>query len=125
MKIDRAKERDKADIALKAAELKQRDQLEKEKIASNERIKKAELFGKQQDDEARAQLTNTKAMQAREKHQADMIGRNADVNATLVKADLAKQTAADRRADMAARASERQAAQQFKQTQQNPQGYFS
>jgi hypothetical protein len=122
MKIDRQKERDKADVALKAAEIKQRDQLEKEKIASNERIKKAELFSRQQDDEARAQLTNSKAMQQREKHQADMIGKNVDVNTALVKADIAKQTAFDRRADMAARAGERQAAQQFKQTQQ---GYFS
>jgi len=124
MKIDRQKERDKADVGLKAAELKQRDQLEKEKIASNERIKKMEMFGKQQDDEARAQLTNTKAMQAREKHQADMIGKTVDVQTAQQKAEIARQAAADRRADMAARTSERLAAQQFKQ-QQSPQGYFS
>jgi hypothetical protein len=63
-------------------------------------------------------------MQAREKHQADMIGKTVDVQTAQQKAEIARQAAADRRADMAARTSERLAAQQFKQ-QQSPQGYFS
>ena len=124
MKIDRQKERDKADIALKGAELKQRDEHEKMKIASAERIKKAELVSKQQDDEARAQLTNSKAMQAREKHQADMAGKSMDVQTAQQKAEIARQAAEDRRMDMAAKQSERVAAQQFKQTQQAQQRFF-
>ena len=124
MKNDRAKERDKAEIALKGAELKQRDDLEKAKIASNERIKRAELLSKQQDDEARAQLTNAKSMQMREKHQADMLGKNMDVQTAQQKADIARQQAMDRRADMAAKQSERLAAQQFKQQQSLQKPFF-
>ena len=121
MKLDRQKERDKQDVMLKTAEIKQKDEHEKMKIASQERIKKAELVAKQQDDQARAQLTNAKSMQMREKHQADMIGKNVDVQTAQQKAEIARQQAEDRRMDMAARASERAAAQQFKQSQQ---GYF-
>jgi hypothetical protein len=118
MKNDRAKERDKAEMALKATELKQRDEHEKLKISSQERIKAAELRAKQQDDEARAQLTNSKAMQQREKHQADMFGKDQDIQVAQQKAEIARQAAEDRRMDMAARQSERLAAQQFKQSQQ-------
>jgi hypothetical protein len=118
MKNDRAKERDKAEMALKATELKQRDEHEKLKISSQERIKAAELRAKQQDDEARANLTNAKSMQQREKHQADMFGKDQDIQVAQQKAEIARQAAEDRRQDMAARQSERLAAQQFKQSQQ-------
>ena len=70
IKQDRQREADKATLALKQQELQMRDQHEQAKIASNEKIKMAELMSRSQDDESRANLTNLKAMNDREKHQA-------------------------------------------------------
>ena len=54
MKQDRQRETDKADLQLKQQELQMRDQHEQAKIASNEKIKMAELMSRPQDDESRA-----------------------------------------------------------------------
>ena len=94
-----------------------RDAHEKEKIASNERIKAAELAGRSQDDESRANLTNLKAMNDREKHAATLREKDANMGLIAQKAQLAAQQAQQRQSDMAQRGQERRAAQQFK-TQQ-------
>lgn len=117
IKQDRQREKDKADVDLKRQELQMRDQHEKMKIESNERIKAAELAGKSQDDESRAQLTNLKAMNDREKHAATMREKDANMGMLAQKAALAAQTAQQRSSDMAQRGQERRAAAQFKQTQ--------
>ena len=117
IKQDRQRERDKADVALKAQELQMRDAQEKAKIASNEKIKMAEITGRSQDDDARANLTNMKAMNDREKHQATLLEKQAQMGLIAQKAQLASQTAQQRSSDMAQRGQERRAAQQFKQTQ--------
>ena len=75
-------------------------------------------MSRSQDDESRANLTNLKAMNDREKHQATMLEKHANMGLIAQKAQLAAQTAQQRQSDMAQRGQERRAAQQFKQ--QNP-----
>ena len=75
MKQDDQRENDKANMQLKQTRDADARPAREAEDRSNEKIKLAELRVKQQDDESRAQLTNAKAMQAREKHQSDMIGK--------------------------------------------------
>jgi hypothetical protein len=117
MKLEAKKETDKQEMALKAAELKQRDDHAKMKIASDERMKQIELQGKQEEDRAKAEHVNLKAIADREKHQADMIKRDGDMQALRQKAQYAAQTNQMKMGDIAARANERQQAAQFKQQQ--------
>jgi len=125
MKIDRQKERDKADTALKAAEIKQRDDEGKAKIASQERIEMARLFAKKQDEEAKGQQLNQKAMHDREAHQGDMIKKDAEVQAVRAKAEAAERMAAAKANEQAAKAADARAMAQIKLTQKPTQGYFS
>jgi hypothetical protein len=111
------KQKNDAMNQLKAQELAMKDQHEKMKIASQEKMKLADIMAKQKDDEAKAQQQNQKAMHDREKHQADMIGKQADMQMDQQKLAIAQQSAQMKQADMAARGQERQAAQQFKQQQ--------
>jgi hypothetical protein len=111
------KQKNDAMNALKAQELQMKDQHEKMKIASQEKMKLADIMSKQKDDEAKAQQQNQKAMHDREKHQADMVGKQADMQLDQQKLAIAQQSAQMKQADMAARGQERQAAQQFKQQQ--------
>src|SRR5436190_19468541 len=73
MKNERAKAKDQADVTLKAKELAMVDQRERDKIASQEKMKMADLIAKQGDGQQKAQATNLKIMHDREAHQADMI----------------------------------------------------
>ena len=66
IKQQRQAERDKADVALKQAELQQRDQHEKMKLQSNHALKVMELRQKQGDQQGKMQEANFKAMQSRE-----------------------------------------------------------
>jgi hypothetical protein len=118
IKTNRQAERDKADVQLKAQEIAMKDKQENAKIISNERIKMAEIRGRQEDDAARAQLTNQKAMYDREQHQADMIGKAADMQLANQKMAMTQAAHQAKQADMASRASERQSAQAFRQSQQ-------
>ena len=95
-----------------------RDAQEKMKIASAEKIKMAELMAKQGDAQQKAQLVNQKSMQDRESHQAEMISKAADLQLNQQKAGMAQAAQQARQADMASRADERRAAQQFRQSQQ-------
>jgi hypothetical protein len=120
LKQQTQKEKNQADIQLKAQELQMKDQHEKMKIASNEKIKAAELMAKQGDDAAKVQTAAQKAMHDREKHQADMIAKQADMEADRRKMAMAEAAQIARQNDMAARAQERQAAASLKA--QQPQG---
>jgi hypothetical protein len=111
------KQKNDAMNALKAQELQMKDMHEKMKIQSAEKMKLADIMAKQRDDEAKSQQTNLKAMQDREKHQADMIGKQTDMQMNAQKLAMARQAAEAKQADMAVRQSERQAAQQIKQQQ--------
>jgi hypothetical protein len=117
IKTQRQKTKDDADTQLRATELQMKDQHEKMKIASQEKMKLAELMAKQGDAGQKAQAANQKAMHDRENHQMDIIGRQADMQADARKMQMAEQAAIARQGDMAARASERHAAQQYKQQQ--------
>jgi len=122
MKTQRAADRDKQDAVMEAAKLKQNDDHVKLKLANDRDIEMAKLRSQQEEDAAKAQQTNIKAMADREKHQADMLKRNVDMRATQQKANLAVQSSALKQQDMLARADERRAAQQFRQMNQPPQG---
>ena len=114
IKQDRQRETDKATLQLKQQELQQRDQHEQMKIQSNEKIKMAELMSRSQDDESRANLTNLKAMNDREKHQSTMMEKQAQMGLIAQKAQAAAQQAQARQSDMAQRGQERRAQMQFK-----------
>ena len=75
MKTDAVKARDQTDAQLKQAEMAMRDNHEKMKVASNEKIKLAELQSRQGDERAKAQQDNLKLIHSREEHQQDMIER--------------------------------------------------
>jgi len=122
LKQQTQKEKNQADIQLKAQELQMKDQHEKMKIASNEKIKAAELMSKQGDDAAKVQTANQKQMHDREKHQMDIIGKQADMEADRRKMAMAEAAQIAKQNDMAARASERQAAASLK-AQQPQQGF--
>jgi hypothetical protein len=111
LKQQRQGERDKAQ------ELQMRDQHEKMKIQSQQQLKMLEIQQKQQDDAAKAQQTNQKAMHDREKHQMDMLGKQADVQMNEQKMAMQQAASVAKQQDMAARQSERQQAQAFKQQQ--------
>lgn len=115
LKQQRQKAKDDADTALKAQELQMKDQHVKLEIASRQQIELAKLQSKQGDDASKAQMVNQKAMHDREKHQADMVMKQADMAADARKMQMAEAAAQVKQADMAARQGERQAAQQFKQ----------
>jgi len=118
MKTDAVKARDQTEAQLKQQEMQMRDQHEKMKVASNEKIKLAEIQSRMGDAAAKAQQTNQKMAADREKHQADMIEMAAKRQADAEKAAMAAASHQAKQADMAARQGERQAAQQFKQQTQ-------
>jgi hypothetical protein len=120
MKQQTLKEKNQADIQLKVQELRMKDEHEKAKITSNERLKAAELAAKQGDHQQKAEQTNLKMMHDRESHQANMIETQETMRLNAQKAAMAQAAQQARQADMAARGEERRAAQQFKQSQ--PQG---
>lgn len=117
LKQQRAAQKDQADNAIKVAELKKRDEWEKLKISSSERIKVMELHSKQQDNSAKAMQANQQALHDREAHQADMLEKAADMQVNRQEAAMRQADAIAKRNDMAARQQERVQAQQFRQMQ--------
>jgi hypothetical protein len=115
MKQQAEREKNQAMNALKAHELQLTDQREKAKIASQERMKAAELAAKQGDAGQKAQLENQKAAHDRESHQMSMLADQAKMQADARKMQMAEQAAQARQGDMQARQKERQAQQAFKQ----------
>jgi hypothetical protein len=115
LKQQRQKEKDQADIQLKQQELVMNDNHKKIEIQSRERIEVMKIQAKQADDAAKAQQTNQKGMFEREKHQADMVGKQAEMRANAQKMQMAQEAAIAKQGDMAARASERQAAMAARQ----------
>ncbi len=122
MKDARAKAKDQADITLKAKEMAMIDQRERDKIASQEKIKLADLMAKQGDGQQKAQATNLKMMHDRETHQADMVQTQEEMRLNAQKMAMAQAAHQAKQADLAARAGERQAAQQMR-INQPPRGF--
>lgn len=68
-----------------------KDRHERMRLANERDLKIAELNAKQGDDQAKIQVQNQKAMESREAHQAEMIGKQQDMVLAQHKADLATQ----------------------------------
>ena len=66
-------DKNQAELQLKAQEMQMTDKRERDKIASNEKIKAAEIMARQGDAGQKAQATNMKMIHDREQHQASMI----------------------------------------------------
>ena len=116
-KLERQRERDKADIELKGKEIESRDTIEREKIASNERIKRAELQTKARDKEGEIQLKSQEAAQSREEHQMTMIEKNQDMVLNQQQAEQANQQAIFKQVDAQQRSDDQRAERQFRMTQ--------
>jgi hypothetical protein len=114
MKDATNKEKIKAESALAAEKLKQDDAHHKQKLMNDRTIKQMELNAKQGDDQAKQQVQNEKLLESREAHQAHMLERSQDMELNQQKADLQHEAHQAKQQDLQARASERQAAQQFK-----------
>jgi hypothetical protein len=110
MKNQTQKEKNNAELAVKQQELAQKDTHKKWELENERQIKAAELRAKQGDDQVKVQVQNQKAMESREAHQANMLGKQMDMDVTRQKAQLAQQQHANKQNDMANRASERQMA---------------
>jgi hypothetical protein len=122
MKNERAKAKDQADVTLKAKELAMVDQRERDKIASQEKMKMADLMAKQGDGQQKAQETNLRMMHDRETHQAGLIETQESMRLNAQKMAMAQAAHQAKQADLAARAGERQAAQQMR-INQPPRGF--
>jgi hypothetical protein len=122
LKDKREREKIQADATLQQAELKQRDEHAKLKIASDEQIAREKMMADRADDQAKAQQTNQKAMFDREKHQRDLVKKDADLRFNQQKMGLQVQQQNLKARDMAQRQAERQSMQQFKMANTPPPG---
>lgn len=91
MKTEQRRETDQGKLDLQAQELRMKDRHERMRLANERDLKIAELNAKQGDDQAKIQVQNQKAMESREAHQAEMIGKQQDMVLAQHKADLATQ----------------------------------
>jgi len=118
MKVDAIKARDSTEAQLKQAEMAMRDSHEKMKVASNEKIKMAEITSRQGDGRAKEQQANIKLVHDREKHQLDMEGmeakRRSDEQAANLKMRATQAAMVAKQQADAQRAADQRAAQQFK-----------
>jgi len=122
MKQDTAKQKNEADIAIKQAELKQKDDHKKWELLNAQAIEKMKLGVKQGEQQAEQQRTVQEAQHDRELHQSKMIQSQQDIELERQKADMLMAQHAMKQSDMANRTRERQAAQQFKMSQPRPNG---
>jgi hypothetical protein len=114
MKNQTQQDKIKAEAALEVQKLKQNDAQHQQKLMNDRALKQMELQAKAGDDQAKMQVQNQKAMESREAHQAHMLEKTQDMDLNAQKADMAQQLHQQKQTDMANRATERQAQQQFK-----------
>jgi hypothetical protein len=121
MKVDAIKARDQTEAQLKQQEMSMRDRHEKMKVASNEKIKLAEITSRRGDGAAKEQQGQIKLVHDREKHQMDMqkmeADRRNDEQQAALKMRVAQEAANAKRQADAQRAADQRAAQQFKMMQ--------
>jgi hypothetical protein len=123
MKDKRERDKDQADTALKAAELKAKTALQQEKLNNQKAIEAAKLMQNQADSQQAAQQGAVKLLAEREKAQQARNQTAADAALNQQKIAMAERQAQMKQADMAARATERQQAQQFRQQQAAIRGF--
>jgi hypothetical protein len=111
------REKLEANNKLEAAKMAQADKHKTWELNNQKEIERMKMVQSQQQDAAKAQQLNQKAMADREKHQADMIGKQQDVALGREKFQIQKQQSNLRNQDMAQRANERHMAHQQKMMQ--------
>ena len=116
MKNETAKSKVQADAALRNPEAEAGPATARTEARQRSRHQGHGAASQAGDDQAKIQVQNQKAMESREAHQAHMLEKGQDMELSRQKADLAVQAHEHKQADMANRASERQAMQQFKMT---------
>jgi hypothetical protein len=116
-KLEVQKQKNQADVQLKQQEMQQKDQQHAAEQETKKQIKLIEMQAYGNDAEVKAQAENQKSMANREAHQMEMIKKQTDVQVAQEKARLASEQVQMRRHEMAAKAQERQAMQQFKMQQ--------
>jgi len=121
MKQVTAKEKNQADMQIKAAEMAQKDKFKQWELQNERALKQAELQAKAQDAQGKVQIQNQKAMTDREAHQMHVLEKQQDMELTRQKAEMAMQAHVNKQDDMVSRASERQMLAQQKAAQR-PQG---
>ena len=114
MKQQTIKEKNIQDLKVKQAELVQKDQHKQLELQNARMIEVAKLNMKTGDDVIKASTQQEKAAQERESHQFHMAENFQKMDIERQKAQANAQTHQARQVDMAARASERKANQQFK-----------
>ena len=111
------KEKIKSEADIEAAKLAQQDKHKQAELQNQKDIKSMELNAHAGDNDAKLQVQNQKAMESREAHQMEMLGKEQDMKVAQQKGDLAIRAHTLKADDIAMRQQERQAAQQFKQSQ--------
>jgi hypothetical protein len=121
MKQQTAREKLKQDADLAQKEMDQKDRHKTWELNNAKEIERIKMGQQSQADQAKMVVQNQKRMESAEAHQADMMGKQADIQIAREKAQLAAQQHAQaaqaKQADFANRASERQMAHQQKMQQ--------
>jgi len=101
-------------------ELSMKDRHKQWELENDRRIEYAKLRAGEQDEQHKILIQNEKRMQNREAHQAHILEKTQDMQLNQQKAQQQAQQASQRSSDMAQRAQQQRAAQQFKMM--NPTG---
>ena len=102
---------------IEQAKLQQNDQHHQQEMQSKQTIEAAKLNASAGEDQAQTAVQQQKMQESREAHQAQLAANQQKMEIERQKAVTAQQQHMAKQNDMAARQSERQAAQQFKMSQ--------
>jgi len=116
-KLEAQKQKDQGELKIKTDELAMKDRHKEAELRNAQAIEKMRINAKQGDNQGKLQEISQKMQQSREEHQADMVGKNMDIEVERQKMQTAQQLAQSKQTDMAAKATERRAMQQFKMAQ--------
>ena len=116
-KLEAKKQGDLLQAKTARDELSMKDRHKQWELENDRRIEYAKLRAGEQDEQHKILIQNEKRMQNREAHQAHMLEKNQDMVLNTQKAQQQSQQASQRATDMAAKADERRAMQQFKMQQ--------
>jgi hypothetical protein len=122
MKLQAQQQTDKAKLDLQREDMQMKDAQHAAKLQNDKDIAMAQMQAQQGDNAAKAEVQQQKLMESRESHQASMEKTAQDMALSQQKAELAKQQQAMKQSDMANRAQERRATQQFKMSNPSPNG---
>jgi len=116
-KLQQQKDKDKAELDLKKQDLDQKAAHEAAKLQNNIALKQMELSAKRGDNEAKSVQASQKIAHDREAHQMDMVESAQDMRLNQQKMAMAQQQQTLRANDVAQKAADRRAQQQFRETQ--------